>query len=336
LTALRGVIAVYSTHPTAPLSLLARSRAFEPTELGVLEHDKQALRLLAMRGSSFLVPAESAARMFSATRAPHARLARRLAVDGVDLATYRRLTPRVLEAAATPLLPRDVRRLVGEDAAVLVSRILSWEGRVLRIGGHLRVDQLRYVATHAWLGHELEAVDPAAAWAWLAHEYLRAFGPARLADFAWWAGASRQVASQALDDVQVTELGHGLLALPEDVARFKRVQPLDPDALDVLPKWDAYTMAYAPEGRQRLVEDAHLALAYTSRENSPGAMAGDGRPLILRSGRAVATWAHRFAREQMAVTVEPFPGERLDRALLEAAFEPIGRLLQARVTVHLS
>ena len=131
------------------------------------------------------------------------------------------------------------------------------------------------------------------------------------------------------------DLGEGLLALPEDVAPFKRVRPLAPRTLDVLPKWDAYTMAYAPDGRQRLVDDAHLALAYTDRENSPGAMAGDGRPLILRTGRAVATWSHRFDRDQMSVTVDVFPGERLGRALLEAAFEPVGQLLRARVTVQL-
>jgi hypothetical protein len=337
LSALRGVIAVYSTHPTAPLSLLARSAAFEASDLSALEHDKRALRVLAMRGSSFLVPTESAARIFSATRAPHTRLQRRLQVDGVDLDTYRRLTPGVLAAARTPLRPREVRHALGEDAAVLVSRILSWEGRILRIGGHLRVDQLRYVATQAWLGHELEAVEPRAAWSWLAHEYLRACGPARLADFAWWAGASRQVATTALSDARATDLGDGLLALSADVEAFQQVRPLQGEPLDVLPKWDAYTMAYAPDGRQRLVDDAHLGLAYTTRDNSPGAMAGDGRPLILRAGRAVATWSHRFDKNQMAVSVEPFSGERrLDRASLEAAFEQVGHLLHAAVTIRLT
>ena len=144
------------------------------------------LRLQAMRGSGFLVPAENAQTIFAATRPPHARLARRLAVDGVGPGHLRRLTPPVLAAASKPLSPKEVRRAVGEDVAVLVSRILAWEARILRIGGHLRVNQLRYVATRAWLGHEFEAVDPAAAWAWLAHEYLRAFGPARQADFTWW------------------------------------------------------------------------------------------------------------------------------------------------------
>jgi hypothetical protein len=335
LTALRGVVGVYSTHPTAPLSLLARSRAFEPSALHTLEQARRVLRVQAMRGSGFLVPAENAARIFSATRAPSARLERRLRVDGVDMDTYRRLTPRVLAAAVTPLLPREVRRAVGEDAAVLVSRILSWEGRILRIGAHLRVAQLRYVSTAAWLGHELEHVEPRSAWAWLAHEYLRAFGPARLTDFAWWAGASRKAATTALSDAHATDLGDGLLALPSDVEPFKRAPLLHGEPLDILPKWDAYTMAYAPDGRQRLVDDAHLGLAFTTRENSPGAMAGDGRPLILRAGRAVATWSHRFARDRMSVTVDPFPGEQLAAASVEDAFVPVGQLLGAAVNIQL-
>lgn len=53
---------------------------------------------------------------------------------------------------------------------------------------------------------------------------------------------------------------------------------------------------------------AHLPLAWFAAGEA-GATAGDSRPLVLRGGRAVASWSHRFAGDRMAVRVTPFPGE---------------------------
>jgi hypothetical protein len=96
-------------------------------------------------------------------------------------------------------------------------------------------------------------------------------------------------------------------------------------------------MAYAPTGRQRLLNEAHTPLAYTSREGSPGATAGDGLPLVLRAGRAVGTWSHRFeSGRRMPVTVTPFPGERLQQAALVAPFERVAELMGARLELRLA
>ena len=68
--ALRGVVAVYSSHPTAPLSLLSRSKSFDGGRFSETEQRREVLRIPAMRQSIFLVPAESAPRIFAATRLP--------------------------------------------------------------------------------------------------------------------------------------------------------------------------------------------------------------------------------------------------------------------------
>jgi hypothetical protein len=91
LEALRAVVAVYSTHPTAPMSLLARCQRLTPTDFLALEERREAIRLPAMRSSGFLMPTDSAARIFSATRQPQQRLARRLQYGGLDFETYQRL-----------------------------------------------------------------------------------------------------------------------------------------------------------------------------------------------------------------------------------------------------
>jgi hypothetical protein len=325
LDALRSVIGVYSTHPTAPLALLARCPALRAAAFTALEQQRQVVRLPAMRGSGFLLPTETAERIFAATQQPHQRLARRLQYGGVDFELYKRLTPRVLECCSRLVTPAELRACAASNEDVhLMARVLTREARIIRVGKSLRTDQLKYVATSAWLGHDLEPVDAGEALGWLADEYLRAFGPARIVDFAWWAGVPQRAATAALQRVQ-TVSRDGLLIRDDDVDAFDHCPSLEPEATAVLPKWDSYTMGYAPDGRQRFVDDRFLELAYTSIAGSPGATSGDGVPLVLRRGRAVASWSHRFVANRLIVTVRPFERE----AAPPGVFDAVGELLSA-------
>jgi Winged helix DNA-binding domain len=329
LATLREVIAVYSTHPTAPLALLARSRNFTPAEFSELERQRQAVRVIGMRGSAFLVPTELAARTFAATRQPLERFSGNLRYANLDFDAYHRLVPIVLECCSRPVSRSELGTCAGVPEDVyIVARVLAREGKILRVGASLRTDQLKWVATAAWLGQPLEELDQTAALAWLADAYLRAFGPARVTDFSWWAGIPRRAAAAALAKVPTLDID-GLLLHHEDVSAYEATGPLAEDALAVLPKWDSYTMAYAPDGRQRLVADEHVKLAYTSVAGSPGATAGDGLPLILLGGQAVATWSHRFAGNSLAVSVQPWPGFSLNRDALETRFESLAATLSA-------
>jgi len=324
IEALRAVVAVYSTHPTAPLTLLSRMASLEPAAYRDLEQQRQAVRIVGMRGSAFLVPTDFAAALFSATRSSTDRLQGRLTYANLDFETYERLVPAVLECCSTPLTPSELRAcLPVADDVYMVARILARQGRIIRVGASLRTDQLRYVATTAWLGQPLTEIDRQDALVWLAEAYVRAFGPIRVADFAWWSGSPRRAAALALERVN-TVSRDGLLLLAEDAAEFDRVERVDTDRIDVLPKWDSYIMGYAPDGRQRFIEDRYLKLAYTSVAGSPGATAGDGLPLVLRGGQAVASWSHRLTGNQLVISVRPFADDpRLD----ESAFAAIGALL---------
>src|SRR6266851_5998395 len=102
LETLRHVVGVYSTHPTAPLALLARSQSLTPAEFLTMEERREVVRVVGMRGSAFLVPTESAARIVAATRPRLQQLAGRLAYGGLDFESYERLTPLVLRCCATP------------------------------------------------------------------------------------------------------------------------------------------------------------------------------------------------------------------------------------------
>ncbi len=337
LAALGGVVGVYSSHPTAPLALLGRSVSFEAASLGEMEQRREVLRLPGMRQSIFLMPAESAPRIVAATRQPMEKLAPRLRYAGLDWEAYTGLKQRVLALAREPMTADALQAaLKGDKAEGAVDadvrimtgvRVMTYEGLVLRLGTSLRTDSLRYVATEAWLGHPLEETDPAQSLAWLAGAYLRGYGPARIDDFAWWTGVTRRRAVEGLRAIETVDIGGGLLLCADQHDAFASASPLDPNVVAILPKWDAYTMGYAPNGRQRLVADEHLKRAYSS--GGGGTLPGDGLPLVLCGGQAVATWSHRFVGNRMQVTVKPFESGVLPAGRYEHAFDEVGRLLGA-------
>ncbi len=330
LEALRRVIGVYSSHPTAPLSLACRSAAITADEFTDLEQARRAIRVPGMRGSNFLVPIEMAPRVFAATLLPMEKHAFRFKVAGISMEEYESLKPRLLDAVQEPVSAKELQERVPIDGKLpTIARIMCVEGLMLRIGGSLRSDNLRYVSTEAWLGHPLEVVDPEASLSWLAEAYLRAFGPASITDVAWWIGIPKGRAKAALANADLDDLGEGLL-LPADLVNdFNNVESIDPEVIDLLPKWDAYTMGLAGDGRQRFLNDEHRPLAYTTKA-SGGGPPGDGYPLVLQGGRAIASWSHRFTGDRMQVTISPFEPGPLPDALNEESFAGIGSLLGAK------
>jgi Winged helix DNA-binding domain len=192
--ALRDVIAVYSAHPTAPLSLHARTKKISPASFRTLD----ALRLPAMRASLHLMPRDTAHLAFHALPEPPARSARRLKTFGLTDQRYAELRAAILaETAKEPRTAKGLREATGAGKALpAVVSAMSREGVLVRIGADgLRSNELRYLAT------DVANADPDEALGWLAGEYLRAFGPARPKDFQWWAGTSAKRATAALATV---------------------------------------------------------------------------------------------------------------------------------------
>jgi hypothetical protein len=115
-----------------------------------------------------------------------------------------------------------------------------------------------------------------------------------------------------------------------------RRHALDPDAIAVVGKWDPYVMGYAPGGVSRFLP----TLIARSRTRRPTRGLGHGRrldALVLRGGRAVATWSHRLAADRMTVVVTPF-GTGDGSVLLELAtpaFEEVAAFLDAAVDLEL-
>jgi hypothetical protein len=219
-----------------------------------------------------------------------------------------------------------MEELIPVDGKLMVAiRVLAYEGIALRVASSIRGDTFQYVAASSWLGEPIAEREADDSLQWLAAEYLRAFGPVRPDDFAWWAGVTKTRARKMVGQLETVDVGYGLLLLEADEDDFWHIDVLEDDEIAILPKWDPYTMGYPAGSRTRFLDDAHLDMAYPKVR----ATRGDGAPLILRNGRAVATWGHRFSGDRMSISVTPFdPTDRMTW-LDHTHFEGVAGLLGA-------
>ena len=306
---LRAVIGVHSTHPTAPLSLLARCAPFDAQAFRGLH----AVRLPAMRGVIHLLPHSTAHLAFCAVPAAGEVDPAEL---GLSAQEYGELRTELLAAAADePRSARELRAATGARVTLApVLGALTREGRLRRVGAHgLRSNEIYYVAD------EVPAADSDQALAWLAGEYLRAFGPAREEDFAWWAGAPAQRARAALEAADAVDLADGMLLRAADAEAFERARPVS-GTVDLLPRADCYTMGYPAGARERLAHPDVVGELYDE--------GGDSRPVVLVDGRAVGTWSVRAGTDlELEVELYEAPTPSVRRAL-DARAEEIRALLR--------
>lgn len=323
--ALRNVIAVYSAHPSAPLSLYARTRNLDAKKFRALEETRAAVRLGGMRGSIHLMPRETAPQIFAAAIGQDPKmLARRLQIARVTADQYAKFKRDVLKNIREPVSVRALRTATGEKEAGLgtLLRAMSDEGLVLRVGAEgLRSNDLRYVPTKVWLGAELPKAERENSLIWLAREYLRAFGPARVQDFMWWTGNAKTAAAKILAQIETLDVGDGYLLLKGQERAFEKAKPFAKDAIAILPKWDAYTMGYAPDGRERFVTRDMQTRIYD--------LAGDGYGAILLNGLAVAAWDVRGPKDVLEVDIDWFekPGAKLKQEVVNA-LEGVAKFLE--------
>ena len=304
---LRDVIAVYSAHPTAPLSLLARCEPFDADAYRAM----RVVRLPAMRGSIHLLAHETAHLAFRAVARGDGGADD---YSGLTSEEHDELRSALLAAATEPRTARELREATGAQGPLApVLNGLTRDGSLIRLGAHgLRSNELFYVAG------EVEDADADEALAWLAEQYLRAFGPARPQDFQWWAGVSADRARAALERVDTESLDDGLLLRRADAAAFERAAPVT-GTVDLLPKWDCFTMGYPEDGRGRFADPDIADELY-----DPG---GDARPVVLIDGGAAGTWGVRPGGDlefELSLYGDPGPAAR---AALEARAAAMRALL---------
>ncbi|WP_020672712.1 winged helix DNA-binding domain-containing protein [Amycolatopsis nigrescens] len=348
-----GVVALHATDPaTVHLSVAARLDVAGTSEVErALYADRTLIRLLGMRRTMFVVTGEIAPLVQAGCSADVAKrqralLIRQLSEQGYpeNVADAARWLTEVGESTAAalaakgtataqelseeePRLRQQLRMAPGkpyEAITNVTSRVLlllAAEGRIVRgrPRGSWISTQYQWSTMADWLPGGLAELSPEPARAELARHWLRAYGPAPLADLRWWTGWTAAQAKKALAEIGPVEVeldgGTGLL-LPDDLEPVPDPEPW----VALLPALDPTPMGWS--GRDWFLGAHKKALFDTN---------GNVGPTVWCDGRIVGGWAQRPDGEPVYRLLEDVGSEA--EALIKAEAARLGGWLgETRVT----
>jgi hypothetical protein len=307
-----GLVGVHATDP-ATVFLSARARLSRPAVEAVeraLYEERTVIRMIGMRRTLFVLPLDLAAvvqaactnAIAAAQRRRYAKLIEEggIAADGgawldeAGAATLAALEARG-EAFASEL-SADVPRLrervqfgAGKKWAGSVSMttwvlfLLAAEGRIVRARprGAWTSSQWSWVPAASWFREPLPQLEPEAARAELARRWLRAYGPATVADLQWWSGWTLTQTRAALGAIGAVEAD--LEGIPGVVlADDTEAEPAEAPWVALLPALDSTVMGW--KERAWYLGDHGPTLFDSS---------GNAGPTVWRNGRIVGGWAVR-------------------------------------------
>ena len=336
----RRLVALHGTDPaTVFLSLRARSsQHITPATIEDSLYERRDLvRMLAMRRTVFVVPAESVPVLQAAATNRIAKDQRTLLLKHLreisDVADpdpwlteveksvlalfgqYRAPLSAAELSAAEPRLKTTLRMAEGkpyqatQNITSRVLLILAAQGHIVRgrpIGTWLS-QQYRWSLTEDWL----PALKPHAgterqAKAELARLWLTAFAPAPLTDLKWWTGWTVTQVRQAVADIGATEVdlerGAGV-TLPGDLADTPDPGPW----VALLPALDPTVMGWSDRSWFLGPHGPALFDAF-----------GNAGPTIWLDGRIVGGWAQRKTGEIALKVLEDVGSEAMARIEGEA------------------
>ena len=305
---------VVALHATDPSSMFISAWARTTDVLGVADveralYDERTLvRVMAMRRTVFVAPAETVPVLLAGAADDVAREERRKLVALLEAgsigepATWLREVEQVAvdvvgdlgEATPADLVAADPRLATtvvlapgsrNEATVRIVSRVLTLlgaEGRIVRgrPKGSWTSTQYRWSTLERWAPAAAVAVDPLVAEAELARRWLARFGPAPEADLTWWAKWTKTRTRRALAaiDALEVEVGGGTgWALADDLDPTPTVEPW----VALLPALDPTTMGW----KQRDWYFGHHASQLFDTTGNAG-------PTLWCDGRVVGGWAH--------------------------------------------
>jgi Winged helix DNA-binding domain len=311
-----GLVGLHASDPsTVFLASRARLRRSSVAEVERALYEKRSvLRMIGMRRTMFVLPLELAAVVKAActeaiAAAQRRRYAKLIEANGISddgetwLAEAGKAALAALEArgeAFAAELSADVPRLrekvhYGEGKrwggsqgmTTWVLFLLAADGAIVRgrPRGAWTSSQWRWVPAASWLREPLPRLDPEPARAELARRWLRAYGPASVADLKWWSGWTLTQTRAALTAVGAQEVeldGSPGVVLPDDL---ESEPASDPWAV-FLPALDPTVMGW--KEREWYLGDHRPALFDSS---------GNAGPTVWWNGRIVGGWAVREGGE---------------------------------------
>jgi hypothetical protein len=300
-------------------ALWSRLPGFEPAELAGLLESRRVVRIALMRGTVHLVTAADALAWRPVVQVLYDRDLRTNTLHARELAG---LDHEAVAAAARDLLAAAplpstalgaelARRWPGVPAASLThcarGRLPLVQVPPRAVWG--KAGRTTYACLDEWAGSPLPPPAPAP----LIERYLRAFGPASVADVQAWAGLTRLGEVTAEMDLRRYRDpdGRELLDLPELTVPDEDV-PVPPRLLG---PFDQTILSYAD--RTRVVTDEHRKRVITQN--------GLVKGTLLAGGYVRGSWELKKERKAAAVELTPF--EKLPKRDLAALESAAARLL---------
>ncbi|MHB1342110.1 MAG: winged helix DNA-binding domain-containing protein [Coriobacteriia bacterium] len=339
-TVVADVVGLHATAPTAPYaSLAARLPDFAPERLSGALFDRRSLTLFrCMRGALFVVRSEMLPALAAATgRAVAHHSARYLGNRGVTMRHYELLATSVLDA-----LDADAPRSVFELRAALnphadLGAVLTHmcnEGLVVRDrpAGGWTDRRYRYSRLDRALpGVDINALSEEDGTLILVRAYVRAFGPVRKPDIAWWTGAGVRRTDGALAalgdeivEVRIDGEEELLLMHAADLDELESAAQVERPLVALLPALDPLLSGYTR--RERFVDAAARPFVFDR--------AGHATSVIVVDGRVAGVWdtATRPASMQVHLFSDP---DTAVRTAVDAAASRLGAMLfSGEVPVH--
>ncbi|MEY2434481.1 MAG: hypothetical protein QOC92_4206, partial [Acidimicrobiaceae bacterium] len=316
------LIGLHGTDP-ASVFLAAAARMKKPTVEGIeraLYDDRTIVRMLAMRRTMFVVPTGLVPMVqAAASNAVAARERKRLVqwIEASGLAANGARWLRAAEAAAlealrthgagtaaelaghAPVLREQIRVGGGkwettQSVGARVLLVLAAEGQIARgrPRGSWISTQHRWELMDAWLPNGVPEMSVDEARIELATRWLRAFGPATVADVQWWTGWTLGETRKVIERLAVTQVdldGANGIALADDLDSSRRPKPW----VALLPALDPTVMGWT--ARDWYLGEHRLALFDRS---------GNAGPTVWWDGRIVGGWAQRASGEIVSRLLE--------------------------------
>ena len=324
-------------HANSPyIALWSRLADFTIADLTGALDDRSVVKATVMRSTLHLVAATDYPVFEAATRTSRtegwAPTIRRAGIDAEGL------HERMLAFARTPRSLIELEAFVEEDTAAgptgspladhapggvtrVAFRIASARGGLVHVppSGHWRSHgKARYVAVRVWLP-DLVIPDEEPALDESLLRYLRAYGPASVADFGQWFGQRRvsrtKAAVERLGDRLVRvrdEYGRELL----DLAELDAATGDEPAPVRFLARWDSLLVSY--DARLRIVADEYRPAVY--KKNA------DIVATFLVDGFVAGTWTSEVVKG--VATIDLVPLGRIGRPERQSLTDEAERLIR--------
>jgi len=297
--------------------------SFKTDDLNKLVFDDQKLvQVETLRGCTMLIPRDQASvalRIRSRTFTELAKQARQyMPINDAEMERLKNAVLKVLHSSpktqdqiqhATPQeLVRDfgpdLKRIGLTNSLSLAVNLLKEEGKVLKVQTRKRLDSTEY--SYALTANVLPEADPQnlkfeEACTRLATQYFRAEAPARVKDFAWWAGINVTDAIKAAGELKpklvpipVEGTKDVFLISEQDLEEFFSFHP-NPDAVNLIPYRDTFLKG------QREIVDRFVPVQHADKPFSrwKGKLINDPLATIVRNGEVIGVWEWNEEQEEV-------------------------------------